>query len=119
MPYDLSIEREEGYIRVVLFDPFTQSDIDSAMKEVQEIRQEDKLNRILCDQRELQVPPSATAGFFTAEQFGKPPLVGTKLALLRKRAREESLFEIAAQTRGVIIRVFLDKEEAKQWLLSD
>jgi hypothetical protein len=118
MPYDLSVEREKGYIRVDLFDPFTQSDIDSAMKEVQEIRQEQKINRILCDQRELQVPPSAMAGFFTAEQFGKPPLVGTKLALLRKRAREESLFEIAAQTRGLIVSVFMDEEEAIQWLLT-
>ena len=28
MSYSLSIEREEGYIRVDLHDPFTQADID-------------------------------------------------------------------------------------------
>jgi hypothetical protein len=119
MPYSLSVESEEEYIRFDLYDTFTQSDIDSAMKEVLKIRQEQKLNRILCDQRQLQVAPNDTVGFLTAEQFGKYPLVGTKLAIIRRQADEERLFEIAAQNRGIIVRVFEDEEAAKQWLLTN
>jgi hypothetical protein len=117
MPYTLSVEREDEYIRFDLYDPLTQSEIDSAMEEVLKLRQEGKLNRILCDHRQLEMPPSETVGFLTAEQFGKRPLLGTKMALIRRRADEEFLFDIAAQTRGVIIRIFEDEEAAKQWLL--
>lgn len=118
MPYNMSIENKEGYIRFDLYDPFTQPEIDDAMKEVVEIRTKQKLNRILCDQRELEVPPSDTAGFLTALQFGEQPLVGTKLAIIRRQKDEERLFEIAAQTRGVIVGIFDDEEAAKQWLLA-
>ena len=118
MPYNLSVEREEGYIRFDLYDPLSQSDIDNAMREVLKFRQEEKLNRILCDHRQLQAPPSETAGFLAALQFGERPLLGTKMALIRRKADEEFLFDIAAQTRGSIIKVFDDEEAAKQWLLS-
>ena len=118
MSYSLSVEREDEYIRVDLCDAFAQSDIDSAMKEVLMIRQEQKLNRILCDQRQLQVPPGDTAGFLTAVQFGSQPYAGTKLAIIRRQADEERLFEIAAENRGVLVRVFEDEEAAKQWLLT-
>ena len=116
MSYKLSVEREDEYIRVDLYNRLTQSDIDSAMKEILMLRQEQKLRRILCDQRQLQVPPDDTVGVLTAEQFGSGPYAGTKLAIIRKQAKEERLFEIAAHNRGIIVRVFEDEEEAKQWL---
>jgi len=118
MPYNLSIESEEGYIRFDLFDPFTQSEIDEAMKEVLKFRQEEKPKRILCDQRHLQEPPTGIAGYLAAVQLGEHPLVGTKIAIIRKRGDQEYLFDISAQTRGVIVEVFNDEEEAKQWLLA-
>ena len=119
MPYSLSVEKEDKYIRADLYDPFTQSDIESAMKEVLMIRQEQELNRILCDQRQLQVPPNDTAGFLTAVQFGSQPYAGTKLAIIRKQTGEERLFEITAANRGVLVKVFEDEEAAKQWLLTE
>ena len=118
MSYSLSIEREDEYIRVDLHDPFTQPDIDEAMKEVLRIRQDQNLNCILCDQRKLKVPPNDLTGFFTAKQFGSQPYLGTKLAIIRKQAGEERLFEIAAQNRGVLVKVFDHEAEAKRWLLS-
>ena len=116
MSYKLSVENEDKYIRVDLYDRFTQSDIDSAMREVLMIRQEQKLNRILCDQRQLRVPPNDTVGFLTAAQFGSQSYLGTKLAIIRRQVKEERLFEIAAHNRGVIVKIFEDEEEAKQWL---
>ena len=118
MSYRLSIEREDGYIRFELYDTFTQSVIDCAMKDVLNIRQERNLNRILCDQRQLQVPPNDMTGFFTAKQFGSQPYLGTKLAIIRKQVDEERLFEIAAQNRGVLVRVFDEEAAAIQWLLA-
>jgi hypothetical protein len=116
MPYKLSIEREDEYIRVDLYGRLTQPDIDSAMKEVLMVCQKQKLHRILCDQRQLQVPPNDTVGFLTAVQFSKGPYAGMKLAIIRRQVEEERLFEIAAHNRGVIVRVFEGEEEAKQWL---
>jgi hypothetical protein len=118
MSYKVSVEKEDKYIRFDLYDRLTQSEIDSAMKEVLITFQEQKLNRILCDQRQLQVPPDDIVGFFTAEQFGRPPYVGTKLAIIRRRANEGRLFEIAASNRGVNIKIFENEDEAKQWLLN-
>jgi hypothetical protein len=96
MSYTLSIEIEDEYIRVDLYDPFMQSDIDSAMKEVLSFRQNQTLNRILCDQRQLKVSLDDITGFFTAEKFGSQPYLGTKLAIIRKQVGEERLFEISA-----------------------
>ena len=119
MSYKLSVEKKDKYIRFDLYDEFTQSDIDSAMKEVLMIRQKQKLNHILCDQRQLKVPPNDTVGFQTALQFGSKPYVGTKLAIIRREIKSERLFEIAAQNRGVAVKIFEDEEEAKQWLNSE
>lgn len=118
MSYTLSVEEENKCIRVDLHDRLTESEIDSAMKEILAIRQEQKLNRILCDQRQLQVPPGDLLGFFTAERFGGLAYAGTKLAIIRRQATEERLFDIAARNRGVIVKIFEDEEEAKQWLCS-
>ena len=96
MSYRLSVEKEDEYIRVDLYDRLTQSNIDSAMKEVLMVRQEQKLRHILCDQRQLQVPPNDTVGFLTAVQFGNESYAGTKLAIIRRQVEEEHLFEIAA-----------------------
>ena len=116
MPYKLSVEREDKYIRVDLYDRITQSEIDSAMKIVLIIRQEQQLNCILCDQRQLQVPPDDFAGFQTALQFATRPHAGTKLAIIRRCKHEERLFETAARNRGIIVEIFEEDEEAKQWL---
>ena len=116
MSYKLSIEKKDKYIRVELYDSLTQSEIDNAMGEVLKIRQEQKLNRILCDQRQLEVPPNDTVGFQTAVKFGTKPYAGTKLAIIRRQVKKERPFEIAAHNRGVIIKVFEDEEKAKQWL---
>jgi hypothetical protein len=118
MSFRLSVEREGGYIRVDLHEKLTQSDIDNAMEQVLMVRQEHKLNRILCDERQLQVPPNDTAGFLTAVQFGSEHYAGTKLAIIRNQIEEERLFEIAAHNRGVLVKVFLDEDEAQRWLHS-
>ncbi len=114
----MSIEKEDKYIRFDLYDKLTQDEINSAMRKVLEIRQLHKLNHILCDQRQLEVPPDDLTGFLTALQFGSQPYRGTKLAIIRREVKEERLFEIAAQNRGVIVKIFQDEEEAKQWLKS-
>ena len=116
MPYNLSIKKKQKYIHIDLYDEFTQSDIDNAMKEVLAISQEQNLKHILCDQRQLKVPPNDTVGFMTALQFTSKPYKGMKLAILRRNIVEEHLFDIAAHNRAVIFGVFTDEEEAKQWL---
>jgi len=116
VPYKVSVEKEEGYIRFDLFDRLSESEIDSAMKEVLSIRQEQGLSRILCDQRGLEVSPDDLVAFLTAERFGSLPYAGTKLACIRRQADEERLFDVAVSNRGITIRVFEDEDEAKKWL---
>ena len=116
MSYSLSINTEEKYIRVDLTGELTRSDIDRAMNEVLRIRQEQGLNHILCDERQLQVWPTDLVGFITALQFTNGPYLGMKLAVIRRNIHEEHIFEIAANNRSGIVRVFDDEEKAKQWL---
>jgi hypothetical protein len=116
MPYKMRADSKDKYIRFDLYGVLSKSDIDSAMKEVLAIRQAHNLNRILCDQLRLDVPPDDTVGFLTAVKFGAQSFAGTKLAIIRKQAGEERLFDIAAENRGVIVKIFTHEEEAKKWL---
>jgi hypothetical protein len=117
MPYELSVNHEEQYIRFDLSGTLSQVEINKAMSATQAIREEMNLRCILCDQRQLDTPPSDIVGFLTAEQFGTPPYLGMRLAIIRRDASRERLFDIAAANRGVEIKVFEDEEEAKGWLL--
>ncbi|MFC2140640.1 hypothetical protein ACFLQ1_02845, partial [Candidatus Auribacterota bacterium] len=115
MAYNLSINTEEKYIRVDLSEELTESDIHDSMKEVLRVRQEQKLNHILCDERQLQVRPNDSIGLATATRISSGPYVGMKLAIIRKDF-EERLFELVANNRSGIVKVFDDEEKAKQWL---
>ena len=119
MPYKVIIEKKDKYIRFNLFNIITKPEIDSAMNEIKVIRQKHKLDRVLCDQRQLQMRPSDTVGFQTAVQFGSPSYRGIKVAIIRRDVKEERLFEIAARNRGLIVKIFEDEEEAKKWLLKE
>ena len=116
MSYSLSVNTEEKYIRVDLSDQLTQSDIDNALNEVLTIHREQKLHHILCDERQLKVWPSDLIGFTTAMRMTNGPYVGMKLAIIRPSSLEEHIFEVAANNRTGIVRVFDNEEEAKQWL---
>ena len=116
MSYNLSVNKEDKYIHVELYDELTQSDIDRGLKEVLILRQEQKLNHILCDERRLQGRPSDTITFKTATRFTSEPYTGIKLAIIRKSKSEELMFELAANNRSGIVKIFDDEEEAKQWL---
>jgi hypothetical protein len=117
MAYTVSIDTGEGYMRFELAGTLTKEEIDSAMAEVLALRKEHGISRILCDQRRLTTPPDDTRGFLTAMQFGTEPYAGIKLAIIRNRAREERLFDIASSNRGVPVKIFDDEEQAKRWLL--
>lgn len=106
-------------MRFNLYDSLTQSEIDSAMNEVKMIRQKQKLDLIICDQRQLHTAPNDTVGFLTAVQFGGPAYAGMKVAIIRRELKELRLFEIAARNRGLAVKIFKDEKEAKEWLLNE
>jgi hypothetical protein len=87
------------------------------MKEVSVLYQDQKLYRILCDQRQLLTPPDDRTGFLTAVQFDTLPYAGIKLAIIRKSLDDKRLFEVAAKNRGIMVEIFVDEKVARQWLL--
>jgi len=115
--YDISVNREDGYILVHLCGELTKADIDAALKEILTIRQQEKVNNILCSQRQLQVSPSIMTVFDTACRFAGEPFNGMKLAIVRESMPEKMhFFETAATNRARAVKVFDNDEEAKKWL---
>ena len=116
MTYRLSINNEEKFVRFDLSGKLTESEIDSAIADLQRIREKQKLNCVLCNQYDLEVPPNDLVGFFTAKRLSSGSFVGIKLAIVRSDTTKERLFEIAASNRGAIVKVFDDEEKAIHWL---
>jgi hypothetical protein len=115
--YEISVNREDGYILVNLYGELTKADIDAALKEILTIRQQEKLNNILCNQHQLQMPPRIMTVFDTACRFAEAPFNGMKLAIVRQSMPEKMhFFETAATNRARAVKVFDNDEEAKKWL---
>jgi hypothetical protein len=116
MSYDMSVDRKEGYILVQLHDELTKADIESALEKILIIRRQEKVNKILCNARQLQVPPGTMTIFDTARRFAGDTFSGMKLAIVRKSLPEGMhFFETVATNRSGIVRVFDSEEEANKW----
>lgn len=116
MSYRLSIDNGGEYIRIELHGTLTQVDIDEALKEILAIRRQHKLDRILCDQRKLRIPPNNIVVFDTAKQISSGPFTGMKLAILRETIPERHFFQTVATNRSGIVKIFDEEAEAKRWL---
>lgn len=117
MSYDISVNREEGYILINLYEELTKADIDAALEQILIIRRQEKVNKILCNQRRLNVPPSIMTIFDTACRFAGEPFIGMKLAIVRESMPEGMhFFETVATNRARDVKVFNNDEEAKKWL---
>ncbi|MCK4414820.1 MAG: hypothetical protein KAY32_14895 [Candidatus Eisenbacteria sp.] len=119
MPYDLSIDRTRRYILVRPLGTLSESDIAEALEGILVIRREEKLDRILCDQRAMEVAPDTLVIFEAARTFSLGPFRGMRLAILRATMPAgPHFFETAARNRMADVRVFDDEEKARTWLLS-
>jgi hypothetical protein len=119
MAYSLSVNEQEKYIEFKLSGELTEPEINSAIMDLQRERDKHKFSCVLCDQLDLQVPPDDLAGFFAAKRLSSGPFAGIKLAIVRTDATKERLFEIAANNRSAVVKVFDNRDEAKQWLQND
>ena len=116
MPYRLSVNEDKGYIRFDLTGELTKPDIGGAIRDLMITMEKHGFANVLCDERELEVPPSDMVGFSTAEKLTSKEFAHMKLAIIRAGGTKERLFEIAAANRGAKVRVFTDEEEAVGWL---
>ena len=117
MSYNISVNRQEGYILLHLGEELKKEDIDAALKEILLVRRSDKLKNILCDQRQLTVPPNKITIFDAACRFADKPFLGMKLAIVREKIPEEMhFFETVATNRSGLVRVFDNDKEARNWL---
>jgi len=119
MSYNLSVKHEEKYICIEVCDELTQKDIDDALKEIENIRREQKVDNILCDQHKLQIPPQIALIFETAKRLAAEPFIGMRLAIVRKTLPDEHFFENVANNRSGTVKIFDDEEKAKDWFLNN
>jgi len=115
MSYEAHVEAD-GCIRVAIHDELTPADIDKAMQEILTARKEHGATKILCDQRDMKVPPSEIVVFETAKRFSGDAFSDMKLAILRNSIPEDHLFETVARNRTALARVFDDEGKARLWL---
>jgi hypothetical protein len=118
MAYTLSFNNGCGFILLELHGKLTRVEIDEALKEILAIRRQKHVDRILCDQRRLQIPPNDLVIFETAKRFAGGPYTGMKLAIVRNSIPERHFFKTVALNRSGIVKIFDEEGKAIQWLHS-
>ncbi|MBN1384426.1 MAG: STAS/SEC14 domain-containing protein [Elusimicrobia bacterium] len=117
MGYDINVSKKQGGIIIYPLGEFTRQDIDELLEKISNIRKEYGMNKIVCDQRRLQVPPSIATIIETAQRFTEDPFTGMKLAIVRKTIPNEMhLFETVVSNRSGVVKIFDDEEKAWEWL---
>ncbi|MCK4414976.1 MAG: STAS/SEC14 domain-containing protein [Candidatus Eisenbacteria sp.] len=117
MPCDLSVDAAGRLILVHLSGAVTDRDIVAALEEILNIRGEQQIDRILCDQRAMESAPDTLGVLDAARTFSLGPFRGMRLAILRAAMPEgPHFFETACRNRMADVRVFDDEEEAREWL---
>jgi hypothetical protein len=87
---------------------------------IREKAEEFNCNRILCDERKLEYRLSIADTYKLGEYISRR-MAGlfAKIAVVTSETNQESaqFWENVTSNRGVVVRVFYDTEEAREWLL--
>jgi hypothetical protein len=116
MPDEMCVNERCNIIEVVYSGVLTRQDMESTKTKSQQMLAEKWIDRVFIDMTRLESAPSIIDIFEIIASL--PP--GFKIAVLITPSspimREVNFAETVGLNRGTIIKVCLDKNEARQWL---
>lgn len=116
MPETVRLSSELGIIEVRSFDDVSLADVDSSLTEVERIRKETGVDRVLVDVRKQTSMPEMSGTFQIASSL--PDSLRIALLFSEGQSTEEDIrfVESIAGNGGVTIQAFPSEDEALQWL---
>ena len=117
MPDEIRVNENDSIIEIISSATLTKQDMKATKSKIQEIFTEKAVNRVLIDTTRIESPPHSIDIFNAI--VTQPQ--GFKIAILvtpSSPITEDMYFaENAGINRGIIIKVFTDENEARQWLV--
>jgi hypothetical protein len=118
LPYEIRLNEEVGIIEILPSDVVTKQDIADSIANVNRIKREKGIYKILVDTRETTLVPGAADIFELFSNFPRD-LKGALLITANQPTSQDIAFiETVAVNRGFNIRLFFSKDEALTWLKS-
>lgn len=126
LPYQTIYHSDGSFIEVQYQGALTEIDIKEAMKTHFQFLKKLAWSRLLLDYREADIQLStfklyalaeAAAQFMMAASLN--PLQLRRAIVVHNQVSDYSFFETVSVNRGMPFKVFCDREEAQQWLVSD
>ena len=119
MPFDVTYVEDAGYVSGVLSGDMSGDQLEVARQAMNEQLIAHDCRRLFVDATKIDRMQSVFADFdFTTEHRNKLPL-GTRHAVVIRAERKPHMqfIEDVAQNRAINLRIFLDRDEAVNWLL--
>ena len=116
MPETVRVSNELGIIEVRSFDDVSLADVDNSLMEIEGIRKETGVDKVLVDAREQISMPGMADVFQIASSL--PNSLRIAFLLSEGQSTEEDIRFVAtlAANGGVAVQAFSFKDEALQWL---
>lgn len=123
MEYKVQLDEQNNIVNAIAKGEW-KSEIDNAMvQEILEMVEKNTALKVLLDIRELHFEHSVLQVFQRAQEMREIrkqiDTTSRKVAIVYSATLQVNMpfFETASQNRGLPYRVFIDLEEAKEWLL--
>lgn len=117
MPYELTVDHEEDYIRITVIGELSIEDIEGIIEKTLVIRQKHGIKQILSDHRSVTALPSIINLYKLGETLANELFYGVRLAVIGGALHESEKFtETVAANRGVNVRIFKEEQAARKWL---
>ena len=121
MPYELTFEAEEGYLRAVFTGRVTMQVVRDYLQVLLPKLEETKCQRLLSDCSAAEIHFSSLDIMQFPKLAAASPLTEIlKRAVVAKPGTSGyEMYETISTMQGQFVRVFSDHDEALEWLLSD
>lgn len=116
MPETVRLDDQLGIIEVHSFDDVSLSDVDNSLQEIEQIRKETGVDKVLVDVREQTSMPEMSESFQIASSL--PHSLRIALLFSEGQSTEEDIrfVESIAASGGVAVQAFSSEDEALRWL---
>ena len=116
MSDEVRVNESEGIIEVVSSGVLTREDMESTKARLQRILDEKGISRVLIDTARLQSLPSTIDIIAVWSTYSRDLKIALLVTVSNPINKDIAFSETVGVNRGKRVKMFWDKEEARQWL---
>ena len=116
MPETVRLDDKLGIIEVRSFDDVSLSDVDNSLIEIQQIRKETGVDKVLVDVRKQTSMPELCESFQIASSLPNSLRIAVLFSEGQPTEEDISFVKSVAASSGVAIETFSSEHEALAWL---